>query len=178
MRSVSPFEVSRCDIGAVGFRSRPAGIKATGKAFQIHRNFEQTGQAGEADQVMRMALSEAFHGLVRDGHPKRIGSQFAFHITLYPRRGQRRGPFLRKGWTRFTAVDPGKDGFPLGHPAALPLALAALTFDDYGIEEGGREAGEPVMGPERAAKGDQGVAEVIRGAPAHAHDGTGDAPRG
>jgi hypothetical protein len=51
--------------------------------------------------------------------------------------------------------------------------VATLALDDDGIEEAGRQPGEPAMGAEGAAEGREGGPQVVRGAPAHAESGAG-----
>ena len=122
-----------------------------------------------------LMTAERFPSEVKPQIPAR---QLAVHGALRLRRGQRGQVILRFARRWVTAVGPGQGGFPEGHPTAAVLAVATFALDDDGIEEAGRQTGEPALGAEGAAEGRESGAQVVRSAPAHAESGAGRAPDG
>ncbi len=178
LASISPFEVSPGRVEGTGFGNRPIGIVAAGQPAKIHGDFDQTDQAAEVHQGVGMALLVALHGGPAGAHPEQIGSQFAIHGPLSPKRGQRGEFIVRRVGHGVASIGPGEDRFPFSHPTTAFLTFATFTLDDHGVEETRRQTGEPAMGAKGAAVGDQGVAEVVGGAPKHTHSGTKRTPGG
>jgi len=79
---------------------------------------------------------------------------------------------------RVAAIGFGQDRFPFSHPTASGVVLAALALHDGGVEETGRKAGQPALGPHGAAEGREGGAQVVGRAPPYAHGRAGQATNG